>query len=632
MFEYQGRTEIFLQRIALVLFCMSMLVSAGAQQDGDKHRKDLLILHSYHQGLSWTDQLTRGIVGNLREEYSSDELEIHIEYMDTKRFSLEDVEDHIFSLLETRYKDTHMDVVLACDNNALAFMKKYHDTLFPQVPVVFTGINYFNNSLIDDRNLYTGVLEISSPDGTLDLMRTMHPDLKRCVVITDNTVTGQRELASAREKLGSQYQGVLIEYWDAWVIEKINAAIVDLSPETDGVLLLTYNRSPGGQFFNYEDSARQITSNTDCPVYGIWDFYIGTGVLGGRMIHSVSQGSEAVDLVLRVLKGESPGEIPIVDKDLTRTLLDAHVLRKRGLALNLLPAGAMAMKGETVVYESGKREPFRVGVQALNGEEKTFDKWQYLGEYLTWNVDEYYFEIVPLTYDEMHEKTQKSEVDFVLLNPLLFVELASQNGFRPIATQESLYAGKASSRMGAVIFVRADRDDLQSLKNLQGQTVGLLKNERLCDWRMVKREMIDQGLEPEEHIQSYGYFDTHEDIVNAVLGGTVDFGVVRTGVLEDMEAQGKTRMQLFRILSEKPSRADFPFRRSTDLYPDWTFAGLSHIADEVTHDVEDALLMMRPDDQLAQKIAIAGWIDSLNLSSVRDCLMVLGEGPYGGPA
>jgi hypothetical protein len=44
---------------------------------------DILILHSYHYGYKWTDDITRGLDDTLSQSHVP--LALHVEYMDTKR-------------------------------------------------------------------------------------------------------------------------------------------------------------------------------------------------------------------------------------------------------------------------------------------------------------------------------------------------------------------------------------------------------------------------------------------------------------------------------------------------------------------------------------------------------------------
>ena len=74
-------TRIFSSFILLsFLFPAPFLLSLGFCQN----RKHILVLHSYNQGLDWTDSENEGIASILRPR--SRDIEVYTEYMDTKRF------------------------------------------------------------------------------------------------------------------------------------------------------------------------------------------------------------------------------------------------------------------------------------------------------------------------------------------------------------------------------------------------------------------------------------------------------------------------------------------------------------------------------------------------------------------
>jgi len=66
------------------LFIFSLQGISGADEGPKKH---VLVLNSYHKGLSWTDNIVRGVESVLPAEVKH--LEISFEYMDTKRNSSE---------------------------------------------------------------------------------------------------------------------------------------------------------------------------------------------------------------------------------------------------------------------------------------------------------------------------------------------------------------------------------------------------------------------------------------------------------------------------------------------------------------------------------------------------------------
>src|SRR5689334_8891059 len=123
--------------LAIVLAGTALLPSSS---QGAPPRQ-VLVLHSYHMGYKWTDEMTQGIRSALREEGKS--VQVRYEYMDTKRVS----DPAYFRLLHESYKykyrTSRFDVIIATDNDAFDFLKQYRDDLFPATPVIFCGVNYF---------------------------------------------------------------------------------------------------------------------------------------------------------------------------------------------------------------------------------------------------------------------------------------------------------------------------------------------------------------------------------------------------------------------------------------------------------------------------------------------------------
>ena len=60
--------------------------------------KQVLVMHSYHVGYKWTNEITQGITAALRDEGKA--VQIRYEYMDTKRVS----DPSYFELLYETYR------------------------------------------------------------------------------------------------------------------------------------------------------------------------------------------------------------------------------------------------------------------------------------------------------------------------------------------------------------------------------------------------------------------------------------------------------------------------------------------------------------------------------------------------
>ena len=298
----------------------------------------------------------------------------------------------------------------------------------------------------------------------------------------------------------------------------------------------------------------------------------------------------------------------------------------------LLPGrAAVAAEGDT----SSCLAPVRIVVLAKRGEARCRKKWGPLALYLEKKVPGYHFELVPLGFDAVQREVAADRADFVLTNPAMYVNLEYEYGASRLVTMLNLRQGVAVSRFGGVIFCRADRDDIKSLRDVAGKMLMAVDPSSLGGWLMARRELDGQGIKPYRHLLALFFGGTHDRVVEAVKNGEVDVGTVRTDTLERMAAEGRISLADFRILNSDDPRvtADrrehgFPFFSSTRLYPEWPFAKTRVADPELSRQVTIALLQMDPSDEAARAAHIAGWVSPLDYQPVHNCLLQLREGPY----
>ena len=179
-----------------IIFLTSCLAHENPSEDdllkahdiGIVKKKHILFINSYHQGMPWFQNIKKGLYDVLRPQ--ENHLVIHIEDMDTKRFYSESYLENLKNVYQLKYKDAKFDLILASDNNAFEFLKKFKQELFGKTPVVFAGLNNYENIRIDQRDEYTGVLETHSSEETINLMMKFHPEINKIYVLNDYLKTG----------------------------------------------------------------------------------------------------------------------------------------------------------------------------------------------------------------------------------------------------------------------------------------------------------------------------------------------------------------------------------------------------------------------------------------------------------
>jgi len=187
--------RIWIAALVSLLLGLTVIDSLAAGQEP----KRVFVVNSFNRGYTWTDNMLRGIDDAFGS--SGIKVETYVTFMDMKRIPpTPQYLSKIKELIKEGYKGVRFDAVLACDNDALEFMRKYRDELFPGVPVVFSSINDFDVRMLDGRRDITGTSENTDYSGTIRIALKLLPATKNIVVVTDNTTTGKAH-RSAVEKI-----------------------------------------------------------------------------------------------------------------------------------------------------------------------------------------------------------------------------------------------------------------------------------------------------------------------------------------------------------------------------------------------------------------------------------------------
>lgn len=295
-------------------------------------RKNILLINSYHQQISWTDSLTVGIKEALNED--NFQYELYIESLDSKRIDSKLFFPAYHSLLKAKYAQSNIDIILITDNDALLFMEEYHQSLFPEVPIVFCGIN--NRS--EFKPGFTGVIEKVDLEANLKLIHELHPNLQTLYVILDRTTTGEALRVKLKAETDKKLYPFGVQILSDYSVDKLKEYTSDLS-EGEAILFLLFNVDDNQHYLPYEDALINISSTSNVPVYGTWDFYLTHGIVGGKIIKGRCHGKEAGKLAIRILNGEKVEDIKPFNGP-THYAFSYPMLKKYGIRRSELPKGS----------------------------------------------------------------------------------------------------------------------------------------------------------------------------------------------------------------------------------------------------------------------------------------------------
>ncbi len=343
------RIRTFIILILLFIIAVSIRVHAEDSLEPDH----VLLLNSYNQRMTWVKDIIRAVEDVLDPDNNN--IVLHISNMDSKQFHSPEYFDSYKSYLKNKYMNSNFSLILSSDNNAFDFLRKNRDDLFPDVPVVFCGVNNFKDEQIKGSDKFTGVAEVFSARKTVEMALKLHPETKKVFIVNDYLETGRAWQRDIYMTLADMKDEIKITYAKNLAMEELQATIASLDQNTI-VLLGVYFADRDGRYFTYEKVGAMISGVSHVPVYCLLEFNMGKGVVGGEVISGYYQGQAMANIGRRVLEGEAPDNIPVLLKGANRIIFDYQQMKRFELSELSIPDGSVVINKPFSVFQEYKKQ------------------------------------------------------------------------------------------------------------------------------------------------------------------------------------------------------------------------------------------------------------------------------------
>lgn len=323
---YHVSTLFFISLISLVLFCPYIAIS-------EEYDKNVLYINSYHDGYRWSDSILEGIRSELDASWYK--IGLQVEYMDAKKFKNDSVTKELVRLYEEKFKSIQFNVVMVSDDDAFNFALQYRPQLFPDVPIVFCGVNSITLEETQAGNL-TGVVENFDLASTIEVALKLHSGKRRMIVVGDDSTTGVAIKKRIDEIIPIFRNRLDVEYWIQLDLEEVKQRVKKL-PDDAFLFFIPYYQIIGERFYTSEEVVAAIYSNSNVPIYSSWDFLLGHGLVGGSFLSGFEHGKEAAKKTIQILDGRPASSIPINFETTGEYVFDYKVMKRLALDEKQLP-------------------------------------------------------------------------------------------------------------------------------------------------------------------------------------------------------------------------------------------------------------------------------------------------------
>lgn len=309
------------------LSCLSIITYAET---------NVMLIHSYHKGLDWVDEMNIGIKQELGDDYR-----LSIQYMDTKRLPVEKfqaVAERTFD----QFQREKPDVVIICDDNGFRLLGQ---RIAATTPVVFCGINGEIRRdypwVIEARNV-TGVLERPLIKRTIaEVMRVTRITPRNALILLGDSPTarafhysdlGGKDMMRISRSINADV--LRVADLDEWK-QKVQTA---KKQGYDLLLVAGFGamHDKNGKHISLDELSEWVALHSPLLNITVHGQGIGPGkIMGGMVVSGVIMGQDVAKQLKKVM--ERPAmidEIPFVFQNQGKLIFSRDGLRHWGLTLD----------------------------------------------------------------------------------------------------------------------------------------------------------------------------------------------------------------------------------------------------------------------------------------------------------
>ncbi|MCL2797760.1 MAG: hypothetical protein FWD58_06875, partial [Firmicutes bacterium] len=320
----------------------------------ESDKKIILQINSFNAQNPWEHNQAEAVRARLNPDV---EVEYYSYYLNANELHSQVGFSAVVSdMIRLNLTDRHPDLIITSGNEALEFALNNYNLLFPKVPLLFYGVQGF-----DETALY-GVEEYVSgiPDEicfyeTVSEMLRARPNTRRIYVVNGSVL--QKEIR-LRDEIRAQLQdensavrslNVEVEFSGNKPFTKLLEEISGFGPDT--LVLLGNYMSDGENFYVGADVAERVVEAVNTPVFCLTSPYFNNGVLGGYLLSGEAQSIAAASKATDILNGFPSG----VTEGGHQWIFDYKTAAKYNLLVSL-PKGSVLVNRTQAFWETNPLE------------------------------------------------------------------------------------------------------------------------------------------------------------------------------------------------------------------------------------------------------------------------------------
>ena len=335
--------------VSALLAVVCLIVTVGAHAaDETEQAKRVLMVHSFGSTAPPFTTHSTAFETTLTQDMGK-RIDLDQVSLDMARYAQPDMEEPFVEFLLKRLAKWQPDLVVPVGSPAGRFVAKYRDRLFPQTPVIYTGMDLrtlppgaFQNA--------TFVGESFNLAGLVEDILQVAPDTNNIAVVLGASPLERYWTVEFRRAFEPFTNRVSFTWFNDLTFDQMLERVAKLPPRSF-ILIGLLLRDASGVTHNQDDALQRLHAVANAPINGMYKHQLGLGIVGGRLYHAEVQGAESARIAIRILRGEPAVSFPPMIIPAQGPRYDWRELQRWNISADRLPPGSEILFRQPTVWE-----------------------------------------------------------------------------------------------------------------------------------------------------------------------------------------------------------------------------------------------------------------------------------------
>jgi signal transduction histidine kinase len=332
-----------------VAFLIFAAIGAAAEP------RRVLILHAFGHAYSpWSD-----MAASFREELvkkSQEPIDFYEVSLDTARVQDSQDEGPFVEYIRAVLSGRKLDLIVPVGAPAAFFLQRHRQAIFPTTPMMIVGADVRRISGTPRAaNDVTVLLDLDLPAYLRNILQ-LRPETTDIAVVVGNSPV-ERYWTSELRRDFQRFADRVNIIWlnDLTFDEMLNHAAA--MPPQSAIFWFLLSEDAAGVPYSQDRALEMMREVSAAPIFGMGDFELGRGIVGGPLMQTSALGRQAAEVGLRILRGETRGgSIELPNVTFGAPMYDWRELQRWNISEARLPADSIVQFRQGSIWQQHRLE------------------------------------------------------------------------------------------------------------------------------------------------------------------------------------------------------------------------------------------------------------------------------------